>query len=163
MVDRDQRISTGFDYQISPFLPCPHLPDHLLDHLPGHLLDLWTHLRAFHRHCPTRFPLTKPIIIIVAKPATYTCNFILLQVTQSSWSYCKLFYIKKHRLSCYPFCAPDHFGWHRCKVLHSSKTLPDTAWRCYTRSAPSASCSRIQKDTFGFNAQNNPCVDSRRR
>lgn len=74
------------------------------------------------------------------------------------------FFILKHRLSCYPFCTPDHFGWHRCQVLYSPKTLPATPWRCSgSRSAPNTTCSRIENKTPGFNAQGNQCVGSRRR
>lgn len=127
-----------------------------------HHLRVQAHLRAYHHHHPTHFPLTKLILMVVNKPAIYTCKFILqppkvhgLTVT---------FFWKKHRLSRYPFSTSDHFGRHRCKVLHSPKTLPATPWKCYgPRPAPSTTCSRIQNKTLGYSTKDNQYMASGRR
>jgi hypothetical protein len=70
------RLYNVFDYQISPGSPsCPH--------------HLQAHLRAY-LHNPTHNPLTNLILLVLHKPAIYTCNFFL-QATQSSSSHCNSF------------------------------------------------------------------------
>lgn len=136
VVDKDQKSYLITIHQISPSgsPSCPPLPQ--------------AHPRACHHyHHLTHFRLAKFILMVVNRPAIYTCNFVL-QPPKFQDSHCHSFF-KKRRLSCYPFRTPDRFSQHCYKVLHYSKTPTATPWRCYgARSAPCTTCSRIQNKTL---------------
>lgn len=84
MVERDQKSYLISIHQISPSPSCPH--------------HLQAHLRAYHNHHyhhhQTHFQLTKLILVVVNKPAIYTCNFIL-QLLKIHDSHCHSFFLKK--------------------------------------------------------------------